>query len=357
MPLESGLGAQWCALDEVTYGVAPALTAAPFFIWDSDTLDLVKGTKQSAGIYSQSRYPHAARRVAETYAVTGGLKGDLAQRGLNPWLYRMFGSYGQTKAALTQDGVTGAYSAVHVDGPLDGHTFTVQKGAPGVDGVTAPHTFTGCKVADWTISCAMDAIAALELTVQGRNRLAGSWKDPLNGSVPSLASFTAPPGGVFHWVGASLVYGGTPTTSAGVTTVSGGTVAGNIKGPMSIKNTVPVDTSRYSPDVAPFRNEPVQNGISSVTGSFTVEWLSTSAYLAAHDADTATSLELQFTGPAIGTGTDTASLAILIPNIRIDTAPVPVPGPAVLDQAVAWTGLDDGTNNRVQATYWTLDSA
>ena len=358
MGLESGLAAQWCAVDETTYGVVPSLASAPFFIWDSDTLDLNKGTKQSAGIYAGSRYPRSARRVVETYAAAGGLTGDLAQRGLNPWLYRMFGSYGQTLAALTQDASTGAYKAVHVDGPLDGHSFAIQKGAPTVDGGTVvPMTFAGCKIADWTISCAMSEIAKLELTIAGRNRLAGSWNDPLNGSVPALQAFTAPPGGVLHWVGASIVYGGTPTTASGVTTVTGGTVAGNIKGPMSIKNTVALDTSRYAPDVAPFRNEPVQNGMSAVTGSFTVEWLSEETYLAAHDNDTPTAIEYQFTGPAIGTGADIAGLSILVPNIRIDTAPVPIPGPAVLDEAVAWTGLDDGTNNRVQATYWTLDNA
>lgn len=357
MPLESGLGAQWCALDEVTYGVAPALTAAPFFVWDSDTLDLVKGTKQSVGIYSQARFPNASRRVAETYAVQGALTGDLAQRGLNAWLYRMFGSYGQTKAALTQDGTTGAYLAVHAPGAPDGHSFTVQKGAPGVDGVTVPMTFTGCKISDWTISCAMSDIAKLQLTVEGRNRLAGTWKDPLNASVPSLVPFTAPPGGVFHWVGAQLITGGTATTSSGVTTVTGGAVAGNVKGPLNIKVTTPLDGARYAPTVAPFRNEPVQSGIGSVTGQFTVEWLSTSTYLAAHDNDTPTAVALNFTGPAIGTGSDFSTLQLLVPNIRIDTAPVPIPGPAVLDQAVSWTALDDRVNNVVQATYYTLDTA
>src|ERR1700749_653843 len=250
MGLESGLGAQWCALDETTYGVCPTLTDAPFFIWDSDTLDLVKGPKESVGIYAQALVAAAERRVIETYAVSGGTTGDLAMRGLNPWLYRMFGSYGQDAAALAEDGTTGAYSATHAYGPVDGHSFALQKGAPTADnGTVVPMTYTGCKVSSWTISCAMSAIAKLVLTIEGRNRLRGSWKDPLNGSVPSLVAFSAPPRGVFHWVGASNVTGGTATTTDGITTVTVGTTAGHLLGTMSVQVPRALDTTRYPPDV------------------------------------------------------------------------------------------------------------
>ena len=355
--LRSGLATQWCAADEETYGVVPSLTGAPFYIWDSDSLALAKTTKQSTGIYAGAQYPTASRRVVTQYSATGATTGDLAQRGLNPWLYRMLGSYGQAAAALTEDATTGAYKAVHAPGALDGHSFSLQAGAPTVDtGTVEPFTYSGCKVADWTLTATEGDIVKLALTIQARNELSGTWTDPLNASVPALADYDEPPGGVFHWVGAQIIVGGTPSTSGGVTTVSSGVVAGNIKGPFSVKQTAALDLTRYAPDVAPFRNEPVEDGLRATTGQFVVEWLSTDTSYAAYQEDTATSIAYQFTGPAIGTGADVASLEVLVPNIRIDSAPVPRSGPAVLTETVSWTALRDGVNNPVQFTYYTLDS-
>lgn len=359
MGLPAGLGASWCFKDETTYGVAPSLASgAVFYACDNDSLGLKKGPKQGTGIFKGSLAPRSSRRVVETYSVTGATPMELPERQFNPWLQRMLGSYGQSAATLTEDGSTGAYSATHALGDLFGHSFTAQKGVPAVDGTAVPYTYTGCKLQSWEISAALSAIAKFTPTIEGRNELAGSWKDPLNGSVPSLQAYTAPvTGTVFHWVGASLVYGGTPSTSGGVTTISGGSVAGNLKGSLSLKCTRPMDLERYSPDVAPFRNEPIQNAVTQVTGSFTVEFLSSLTYQAAFDADTPTCLALQFTAEPIGTGADVASLEFVIPNVRLEGESAKVAGADVITQAIPWTAFDDGVNNVLQATYWTLDSA
>lgn len=357
MPLESGLAAQWCAVDEATYGVAPALTTAKFYACDSDTLELKKVAKQGTGIFANALFERASRRVVTEYSVQGGLVMDLPERGMQQWLYRMMGSYGQTPAALTEDGTTIAYKAVHAPGPLEGHSFTVQKGAPTVDGGSViPLTEVGCKIADWEVAATMGEIAKLTLTIEGRNELAGTWKDPLNASVPALQAYTAPLGGVFRWTGATVYVGGTPSTTAGVTSLASPVVAGNIKGPISVKCTAPLDLTRYAPEVSPFRNEPLQQGLRALTGSFTVEWLSAETYLAAYQADTATAIEYQFQTVPIGTGSDIATFAILVPNVRLDGESVKIPGPQVLTQTVPWTGLDDGVNNPVQITYYTLDA-
>ena len=356
MTLRSGLGGQWAVIDEATYGVVPSLAAALFYAADNDSLKLKKTPKQGAGIFAGSLAPRASRRVITEYSAAGALPMDLPQRQMNTWLYRMFGSYGQTPAALTEDASTSAYSATHNLGPIEGHSFALQKGAPTVDGTTVPISYSGCKVSEWEISATMGEIAKLTLTIEARNEIAGSWKDPLNASVPALQAFVPPPGGVFTWVGGKVLYGGTPTTTAGVTTLTSPTVAGNIKGPISVKCTRPLDLTRYAIDVAPFRNEPVQNALSQPSGSFGVEWLSAQTYYAAYQADTATSIELQFIGPAIGTGADFSTLSILCSNIRLDGDSPSIAGPAVLEQVVPWSVFDDATNNVIQATYWTLDT-
>jgi Phage tail tube protein len=475
MALRSGLAGQWAAIDETTYGVVPPLAAALFYAADNDSLKLKKTPKQGSGIFAGSLAPRASRRAITEYSAGGALPMDLPQRQMNPWLYRSFGSYGQAAAVLTQDASTGAYKSTHVLGALEGHSFALQKGAPTVDnGTVVPITYSGCKVSDWEIAATMGEIAKLTLTIEARNEIAGSFKDPLNASVPGLQAFVAPPGGVFTWVGGSVLYGGTPsttpivaapsaptvtpagsggtvlagtyqvtvtytnvqgetvastatpvTTSGSVSTITitspaaaayatnwyayvsqaGGTalaatrqqapgsptligtnlvitapptstgavaqlvntagatttltsptVAGNIKGPISVKCARPLDLTRYAIDVAPFRNEPIQNAVTQPSGSFGVEWLSAETYYAAYQADTATSIVYNFLGPAIGSGADFSTLSILCSNIRLDGDSPSVSGPAVLEQVVPWSVFDDAANSIIQATYWTLDS-
>lgn len=355
---QTGIYAQWCAVDEVTYGVVPSLSTAKFYAVDSDTMKLAKVPKQGTGIFAGSLAPRAARRVVTEYSAQGGLVLDLPERNMQQWLFRMLGSYGQAASALTQDLSTGAYKAVHALGSIDGHTFALQKGAPTVDGTIAPLTYSGCKLAAWELNAVLGEIVKMTFTIEGRTELAGSFHDPLNASVPTLQAYTAPTAGsVFRWVGASVLYGGTPTTTSGVTSIASPVVAGNITGPLQFKVTRPLDTNRYAPDVAPYRNEPLQNAVTQVTGQFGVEWLSAETYLAAHENDTATALQLQFQTVPIGTGSDIATFSVMVPNIRLDDAPVPIPGTAVLTQTVPFTGLDDAVNNIVQVTYWTLDSS
>jgi hypothetical protein len=473
--LPSGLGAQWCAVDETTYGVAPSLSTAVFVAADSDSLQLKKGPKNGTGIFAGSLAPRGARRRVTTWAAQGALPMDLPMRQLNPWLKRMFGSKNQSGATLTQDASTTAYVAYHSLADLFGQTFTLQAGKPTVDGVTEPFTYTGCKVQAWEVACQLSAIAKLTLTIEGRNELNGTWKDPLNGSVPALQAFTAPVSGApFCWVDGAVYYGGTPstapliaapsaptvtpaasggtvaagtyqvvvsyvdsqgetigstaspvTTTTGVstititspaaapyatgwyayvtqagalaatatrqqapgsptnigtnlvitapptntgavwqsvntagqlTTVSGATLAGNITGSMSLKVTRPMRLDRYAPNVAPFRNEPIQNGLTQIAGAFTVEWLSAETYQAAYQSDTGVTIEQRFTGPVIGSGTDHAMLGLLCPQVFLEGESPKVPGPDLLTQAVTYTGEDDGVNNILQGTYWTLDS-
>lgn len=354
----TGLFAQWAMIDEATYGVAPAFSAAQWYANTTDSLGLAKVPKQSAGIFSGSQFERAARRVgAMEYSVKGNRVYDLPERGMNKRLFHMFGSFGQAAATLAQDGSTGAYKSVHAPGFIDGHTFALQKGVPGVDGTVVPMTMTGCKVQSWQLDCALSDIVKITETIEGRNELAFSFKDPLNGSVPSLAAYTAPVGNVFRWVGASVYVGGTPSTTAGVTTLASPTLAGNVTGPLMFKWDRTLDLTRYAPDVAPFRNEPMQIGVSKATGQLGVEFVSSETYYASFQNDTPTSIEYQFETVPIGTGSDIATFSILVPNIRIETAPLPIAGPGIVKQSIAWTGLDDSVNNVVQGTYVTLDSA
>jgi len=354
----SGILTQFCGpVADATYGVSPTLTGAHFYAIKSESLKSKKVTAQGEGLFSGALSPQASRRVLSGWDAGGGIAMELPTRNLQQWLFPMFGSYGQTASALTEDSSTLAYSAIHAPGPLQGHSFTVQKGLATVDGTVEPFTYTGCKISEWEISVEKHGIAQLALTLAAYNELAGSGNsDPLNGSVPSLLTYAKPIGSVFHWAQASLYTGGTCSTTSGVTTVSSPVKSANVRS-VSIKQTAPLDLDRYMLGSAGFRAEPIDNGLRQIEVSFEVEWLSSEAFYNSYAADTPTALELALVGPVIGSGSDHSALTILIPEMFLDGEPPSAAGTQVITQKIPLAGLDDGSNNVIQATYWTLDSA
>lgn len=362
MAIGSGIASQLVYMDETTYGVAPSLAGAVPLEFRSETLALAKTTVQGQGLHGGGLYDRAGRRVLTNYDAGGGIVMDLQTRHLNKLLYAMMGSYGQTNAALTQIGVTTVYKAIHQPGNTSGHSLVFQKGVPTTDGTVMPFTYVGSKLSDWTITVATGALAELDFTVAARNELAGGTGggatngDPLNATVPSLATFTATPGmDIFHFREANLLTG-TPSLASGVVSLTGATTLANIKD-ASVKHAITLDETRYFLGGGGFKAEPIENGFRSITGTFTAEWLSAGTMYAAFSGDTSLALELKFTGPTVGTsGGAPELLDIVIPNIKLDGESPKVGGPTLVTQAVSFTGLDDETNPQIQITYQTLDT-
>jgi len=358
MAIGSGIASQMVYMDESTYGVAPSLATALPLEFRSETLALTKTTVQGQGLHGGGLYDRAGRRVLTNYDAGGGITMDLQTRKLNKLLFAMLGSYGQANATLTQIGATTVYKAIHQPGNLGGHSLVFQKGIPTTDGTVMPFTYVGCKISDWTINVATGALAELDLTIDGRNELGGSGNsDPLNGSVPGLATYTVTSGmDIFHFREANLLTG-TPSLASGVVSLSGATTLANIKD-ASIKQTLSFDDTRYFLGGGGFAAEPIENGFRSLTGTFTAEWLSAATMYTAFAGDTSLALELKFVGPTVGvSGGAPELLDVIIPNIKLDGESPKASGPALVTQSVAFTGLDDETNPQVQITYQTLDTS
>lgn len=357
--VNSGIGSQIIMALETTYGVSASLAAAFPYEFNTESLEGKKTVVQGKGLHAGGLYNRGPRRKLTNWAVQGGITMDLPTQYLNPLLWLMMGSKGQTAAALTEDATTGAYHSTHVPGPTAHTSATIQKGVPSVDGTAAnPFTYVGMKLADWEISVATGALALLTTTWEGRNELGGAGNgDPLNPSVPALGTFTeAPTNNVFHFREATLYTGGTATTTSGITTVTGNSVAGNVKS-ANVKQTFKLDTSRYFLGSKGFRDEPIENDFRDITGQFVVEWLNSEAMYNAYAMDTPTTLVLDFTGDPIGTGSDHSKLTITIPQIFLEGEAPKVGGPAVVTQTIPFTGLDDGSNNVIQIDYWTIDAS
>lgn len=154
----------------------------------------------------------------------------------------------------------------------------------------------------------------------------------------------------------SLTYSAAPTWTwdQAIVSLAGSTAAGNIKD-VSVGQSYAFDTNRIFVGTSGFKDEQVENGYRGTTGSMTVEWLSSEAYYAAYAKDTTTSIQLTFTGDTVGG--QTYLLDIIVPSIKLEGESVKVPGPAVLTQAVNWTGYDDEATVPIQVAYQSEDIA
>jgi len=354
----SGIATQITSLAESTYGVAPTYTGQRSYEIKSETLELKKTTVQGQGLHGGGLYDRARRRVLTNYEATGGLVMDLPTRQMAYWIQHMLGSYSYVLTTPTQVGSSGIYRSVNWPGSLLGHSFSLQKGVPDISGNVDPFTYVGCKISDWELKCSVGAIAELTLNIDARNELAGTGNtDPLNGSVPGLASFGLPTSGlgsgVFHFREATIFTGGTPTVTSNVVALSGEAATTNVKD-IDIKHSVKLDSQRIFLGAGGFKAEQIENGFRSITGTMTVEWLSSEAMYNAFAADTTTSLQLTFTGPTVSTSN--YLLDIIIPNIKLDGESPKVPGPAVVTQSVSFTGLDDEATTQIQIVYQSEDS-
>jgi hypothetical protein len=372
----SGLGTQVVAGDEGAFGVAANLTAGRSYEIKSETLALKKTTVQGQGLAAGRVYDRSKRRVLTNYDMGGAIVMDLPTRQLAFWLNYMIGSWGQTLVAPTQIGSTGIYQSIHqglggsqLVGGMLGHSFSVQKGLAAADnGAVEPITEVGCKLTDWEIKCAVGQIAELSLTIDGRNELAGPFPnggvgssgDPLNAATPALASFGVPTSGLgeglFHFREATIYTGFTYVYAANqIARCTNSTYAAAQIRDIDIKHAVKFEANRYFLGSAGFKAEQIENGFRMLTGQFTAEWQSSMAWYNAFAGDVPTSMELTFVGPTVGASN--YLLDVIIPNIRLDGESPKAGGPAVLTQAVGFTGLDDETTCPIQVIYQSEDTA
>src|ERR1700733_14353734 len=85
------------------YGVVPTLTGSHFYAIKSEGLKSEKAHVQGGGLFKGALHPQASRRVTAGWTAGGPVSLELPTRNLQQWLFPMFGSYGQTASALTED--------------------------------------------------------------------------------------------------------------------------------------------------------------------------------------------------------------------------------------------------------------
>lgn len=338
----SGLGAQFGVAAESTVGTI--VTPTRFYELNSESLELSPTALQGTGLRAGlgSRYPRSSRRVRTTKTAGGSVAMDLPTSGLGLLLKHMIGS----PATAVQQGGTAAYKQDHRPGSLTGFGLTLQKGVPQTDGTSKPFTYAGSKVIDWEIACQVGEIGTLALNFD-------SWNET-TATTLATASYAAS-ASVFHFAQGTVKLGGTPSTTANVTSIAGGTTVASITS-AAVRGTNALKTDRFYYGSAGIKAEQLENDWGSVSGSLEGEFVNQATIYDVWNADTSTSLELTFVGANIS-GIYNYTLDIVIPYIRWDGESPKVDGPDVVDFSAAFTGLDNSTDNTVQLSYTSTDTA
>lgn len=191
----------------------------------------------------------SARRVLRltkqgSKGITGGFTTELPNTDIATLLKHMFGAVSTSGA--------GPYEHTYTPDSLDGLGLTVQVGRPASSGTVHPFTYAGCKVANWTISADIDAIAQLQVGLVGMTEVTATAL-----ATASYDSTWEP----FVFTEASM-------------TIDGSAVGTVRSGSLSCDNAVN-PRIRWGSGVS---KEPTQNGLSSFTGTVTTDFDSLTHY-------------------------------------------------------------------------------
>ena len=346
----SGLSGQVGAVAEVTYGTP--VTVTHFYEFLSENFVYNPAFLDGQGLKAGQAYNRATRTVVSQADVNGDLTMEHTSGEAPTAVADSMGfwwKYALGSAFTTPTLVLGtAFQQVHVNGSKAGQFLTCQVGRPQISGVTVqPFTYTGVKITDWEFSVNDNQIAQLKVTADGQTELTAT----------GLAAASYPtPNGLFSFANATVMtLGGTATTTAGVTSVSGGPSLGSRVNGITIAGTTPMKVDRYGLGNAGLKGEPIENAIPVITGTLSTEFFSRTEFYDVFKANTFQPFQLDFTkfdsagldANGVAAGPNPYRLSFIIPACRFKTAAVNIGGPDVIPQSIGFQAYDDGTTNPV----------
>lgn len=342
----SGLSGQVGTVAESTYGTP--VTTTHFYEFLSESLTFNPNWLDGMGLKSGQAYKRASRTVQSRFDVNGDIvmehtSGEAANAvadSMGHWWKFAIGSTLTTPTLVLGT----AYKQVHTNGSKAGLFQTVQVGRPQISGITVqPFTYTGLKITDWEFSCNDNQIAQLKVTCNARNELTST----------GLAAASYPtPNGLFSFANAStMTLGGTASTSAGETTISGASSLQSLVNGITITGSTPMKVDRYGLGNAGLKGEPIENAIPVITGTLSTEFFSRTELYDVFKASTAQPLQIAFTkfdsagndANGVASGPNPFLLSFILPSVRFKTAAVNVGGPDVIPQSVGFEAYDDGS--------------
>ena len=171
MSQRSGLGAQLAVAKETTYGTRIAPTRAIPLVSETLTEEPEYHRSEALRAGQMARAANLHRRT--TRQVEGSINLEWLTEGMG-WILDML--HGNTVTPTKPGGATDAHEQIHdigLEAPW-GKSLTVQVGRPGIDGVTYPFDYLGCKITEVSIACEAGEGVTVELTIDGRD----TWNIP-----------------------------------------------------------------------------------------------------------------------------------------------------------------------------------
>jgi hypothetical protein len=344
----SGLSGQVGAVAETTYGTP--VTVSHFYEFLSETLTFVPTWLDGMGLKSGQAYNRASRTVQSRFDVTGDVvmehtSGEAANAVADSMGFWWKWALGSTLTTPTL--VLGtAYKQVHTNGSKAGQFLTAQVGRPQISGITVqPFTYTGLKVITWEFSCNDNQIAQLKVTCNAQTELTST----------GLAAASYPtPNGLFSFASASvLTLGGTASTSAGETTIAGGSALGSRVNGITMTGTTPMKVDRFGLGNAGLKGEPIENAIPTITGTLSTEFFSRTELYDVFKTAGTNPLQIDFTkfDPAgndangVSSGPNPYRLSFILPAVKFKTGAVNIAGPDVIPQSIGFQAYDDGSGS------------
>lgn len=342
MALGSGLAAQIGIADEVTVNTPVAVTT--FTEFNSETLDRRPNFAQGRGLRAGGLVPRSARRIETSHDAGGDVTFDIPTKGLGKWLRHCLGSHSTTATLL----VGSAYQQLHNLGSSDGKSFTLQKGAPSIDGTVNPLTLSGCKVNSWEVASGPNAIATLKVSVDAMD-IAPTGAGALGLQTASYSASTA----LFAFHQLAVTTYSAYTVTSGLWTPTTPTSIGVVRN-FNLKGGQPKDNSRWQAG-STAKAEALVNDFQPITGQVDIDFASMALYNQ-FASNAPTGLQATFTGSLIG-GSNYFLLQFTLPAVNWEQGSTPkVGGAGIITVSYPFTALDDGVNGALQCQVVSTDT-
>lgn len=327
MAIRTGLGAYVGAAAETTYGTG--VTPTRFLEFLNEGIEPRIERINSSGIRAGSTVARTGRWLRNDKGATGPISFEVANKGFGLWLKHSLGD----AAITTPGGATLTRLHTHTLGDKDDLSLTVQKVIPDVSGTNRPFTFRGVVVTGWELSLAIDALAILNVTLDGQ-----SWETSTGAAVASFPTADE----LFGYQQAAI------SVDAGQINCTG----------ITLRQTDPMATERYYLRAVGTKGRPLLNGTREVGGELTMEFedmAQVNRFLTGAPG-TEVPVLAELTGSVIET-TFSHELNVSMPKCRFDGGMVTVQGPDIIAVTAPFMAMDDSSSQPLVVEYQTTDAA
>jgi hypothetical protein len=338
MATGSGLDSQLVVATESTVGTINVATKLQYVPFNSAELTYDPSYIENASIMAGARFKDVAQVGIARKAASGKIEIPVMFNGFGWWMKHILGS----AAVPAADGTGGAFKGVYAPGGLKGLSFTAQVGKPEPGtGTIQPRTYNGCKVTDWDLTFADNAVTLLAVSVDAWNEdQATSLVSPVTFPVGNQAYnfaqvnqfLTAQNNDLSKVSAASNVM---------TTTMTGTNAVPSVATKLTLSGKASLATERYGLGNAGVKKEQLENDFFEITGAFEGEYDAATWETPFRNGDTV-AIQLTSTGPTI-TGSSPSvpyMIDILIPAAKITKAPAPVSGPDIVQVSGEFTVYD-----------------